>query len=353
MAAFSPGASFQSINSRAARYSALGSLAVLAALLAGGCRLTDLPVFGLPDAPPETAFEVERIEGIVYDPGPAADERQHQLDVWRPKGKTGCPVVLLVHGGVWVFGDNRCYGLYSSVGEFLARQGIVAVLPNYRLSPAIKHPGHVRDVARAFAWAHQNIAAHGGRPDHIFLLGHSAGGHLVSLLATDPTYLGEAGLSTSDVKGVISVSGVYRIPATSQVVTLGGAGPRAFWWDELMPPRGSGGWSCTRRLGLSGIPLSVDVFGPAFGKDALTRLEASPLAHVRPGLPPFLLLYAEHDLPALAGMAQEFHRALTSQGCEAGLLRVEERHHNSIIFRAIEPRDPAARVILDFVRRYP
>lgn len=51
-------------------------------------------------------------------------------------------------------GDNRCSGLYSSVGEFLASRGIGAVMPNYRLAPWVKHPDHVQDVARALAWTH-------------------------------------------------------------------------------------------------------------------------------------------------------------------------------------------------------
>src|SRR5262249_56357633 len=85
-------------------------------------------------------------------------------------------------------GDNRCCGLYSAVGEFLARQGIGVVLPNYRLSPEVKHPEHVKDIARAFAWTRAHIAQYGGDPDKIFLAGHSAGAHLVALPSTPRPY---------------------------------------------------------------------------------------------------------------------------------------------------------------------
>jgi acetyl esterase/lipase len=324
---------------------------VLAACLGSGCRLADVPLWGPANPPPGTALPTEQVRGIVYHRGPDADDR-HQLDLWRPRGRTNCPVVLLIHGGVWMVGDNRCCGLYASVGEFLARQGIVAVLPCYRLSPAVKHPEHVRDVARAFAWVRQNVAQYGGRADQVFLLGHSAGGHLVSLLATDETYLKGVGLRTADVQGVVTVSGVYRVPGGTVAATLGGAGPRAFHLDEVMPVRGGGAWSLSRLLGGAGIPVYVDVFGPAFGDDPWVRQQASPLAHVRPGLPPFLILHADSDLPTLPEMAAEFHRALSAQGCSSSLLRVEQRNHNSILFRAIEPNDPAARAVLDFVRRH-
>src|SRR5262245_59874545 len=51
------------------------------------------------------------------------DERQ-ALDVFAPCGARGCPVVLFVHGGAWVFGDKNFFGLYRSFGQFLARHGV-------------------------------------------------------------------------------------------------------------------------------------------------------------------------------------------------------------------------------------
>src|SRR5262249_15252477 len=146
----------------------------------------------------EDACEVERVRNVRYYDGKDAQGHAHSLDMYLPKGRRDYPVVMFVHGGTWVHGDNRCCGVYSSVGEFLAAHGIGAVMPNYRLSPGVKHPEHVRDVARAFAWMHAHIAEHGGDPDRLYLAGHSAGGHLVSLVATDEKYLKAEGLKTSD-----------------------------------------------------------------------------------------------------------------------------------------------------------
>ncbi len=319
--------------------------------VAAGCRTPDLPLWK-PTEAAANAYRVTVIRGVAYRSDPEADDYRHRLDLYLPEGKTGYPVVLLIHGGAWMIGDNRSCGLYSSVGEFLARQGIGAVLPNYRLSPGVKHPEHIKDVARAFAWTHEHIAGYGGRPDRLFLLGHSAGGHLVSLLATDPEYLRAEGLSPEDVKGVIAISGVYRIPDGKLSVALGGSSPLSFSLDEVGPVRGAGGWSWSRQLGLPGVPLSLNVFGPAFGDDPQTRAAASPVNHVRPGLPPFLLLSAEHDLPTLPGMAEEFQCALSKQGCEARLLTVQDRNHSSIMFQAIEPQDPVGNLVLEFIRRH-
>jgi hypothetical protein len=109
-------------------------------------RITSLPLWGLPNPPPRGALEVVAVRDIAYRTDPQADTFRHRLDLFCPKGKKAFPVVVLVHGGGWMLGDNRACGLYSSVGQFLASQGTGVVLPNYRLSPWVKHPEHVKDV---------------------------------------------------------------------------------------------------------------------------------------------------------------------------------------------------------------
>src|SRR5207249_1315469 len=158
-----------------------------------------------------------------------------------------------VHGGAWQTGDRNYLGVYQSLGRFYARHGVGTVVISYRLSPQVKHPAHVQDVARAFAWTHKNIGKYGGRPDQVFACGHSAGAHLVSLLAADETYLKAEGLDAKAIRGVIPISGVYRIP------------------DGYL--------------------------GNVFGRDAEVRKLAGPIAHARPNLPPFLVLYADKDYP--------------------------------------------------------
>jgi acetyl esterase/lipase len=316
---------------------------VLVILILSGCHVTDWPLWG-PDKK-QGSCEVEKISGIHYG-GPGPENRWGQLDIFLPKGKKDCPVVLFVHGGAWIMGDNRCCGLYSSVGGFLASQGIIAVLPNYRLSPEVKHPEHIKDVARAAAWIHSHIEECGGRRDQFFLMGHSAGGHLVSLLATDPQYLLAEGLSPNIIKGVISISGVYRIPPGSMDVTLGGQMPDSMRWDKMFPLRNP---SSPSKVSLPGIPVTLDPFEPAFGTDAKIRADASPINHVRPGLPPFLLFYADNDLPSLPEMARDFHQTLLNQGCDVCLRAVPERNHNSIIFQAYKPNDVVAHTVVDFV----
>ena len=105
------------------------------------------------------------LRDVAYYDDAQADAHRHKLDLYLPKGQKDFPVVVFVHGGAWMLGDNRCCGLYSSVGEFLASQGIAAVLPNYRLSPSVKHPEHIKDVARALLdqESHRRTRRQGGQ----------------------------------------------------------------------------------------------------------------------------------------------------------------------------------------------
>src|SRR5262249_60177131 len=114
-------------------------------------------------------------------------------------------VIFSGQGGAWPAGAAK---RYPPVGRLLAKNGIGAVIISYRLTPQVKHPGHIEDVARAFAWTHANIGKHGGRADQIFVAGHSAGGHLAALLATNERYLKPHDLTPKAIKGPIPMSRV-------------------------------------------------------------------------------------------------------------------------------------------------
>ena len=77
--------------------------------------------------------------------------------------------------------------------------------------------------------------------------------------------------------------------------------------------------------------------------------QASPVKQVRKGLPPFLLVNAETDLPTLPGMAKEFARALAKEGNAVEALTVLHRRHALIVFRAHSPDDPLATAVLRFI----
>jgi acetyl esterase/lipase len=213
-----------------------------------------------------------------------------------------------------------------AIGRCLAQNGIMAVLPSYRLSPGVRHPGHVEDVARAFAWTYKHARKHGGRADRLFVAGHSAGAHLVSLLATDDTYLKAVGRSRQDIRGVVALSGVYR---------LDGFRVRRVFGDP---------WRALE------IGLDVNTLAPVFGPDPKGLKEAAPLTHVQPGLPPFLLVYAGFDLWTLPANAKEFAAALKANRCQAQVKEIPWRTHETVLYNPFYGTDPVTlRAVLHFV----
>lgn len=129
-----------------------------------------------------------------------------QLDVYTPTGAANAPVVVFFYGGRWSEGDKS---LYAFVGGALAKQGFVAVVPNYRLYPAVKFPAFVQDSAQAVRWARDNAARYGGDANRLFVMGHSAGAYNAAMLATDEQYLKAVGGSRAWLKGMIGLAGPY------------------------------------------------------------------------------------------------------------------------------------------------
>jgi len=283
---------------------------------------------------PAKRFKVQLSCDITYyDVHNDPDAERHRLDVYRPKGQGPYPVLFFLHGGAWVTGSkDDVFGLYGygTIARCLAERGLVVVLPNYRLSPGVRHPEHIKDVARAFAWACNNAQKYGGDTKQIFVGGHSAGGHLAALLATDDTYLGNVGRSRKDIRGVIGMSGVYRVDDLDLKLSLA---------DPLGYLKGD---------------LDVRPFAVVFGSDPEVAKQASPLTHVGPGLPPFLILSAGLDLPRLKPMAREFAAALKKSGCEVRFTQLPCRTHVTSLFDiphfSVEP--VAADAILDFIDRH-
>lgn len=251
-----------------------------------------------------TPFAVERHKDIAYRTDKDADKVRHTLDIYKPRGQKDFPVVLFVHGGRWTSGNKNLYG---AIGEAFAKHGIGMVICNYRLSPAVKHPVHVEDVAKAFAWTQANIAKYGGKPEKLFLCGHSAGGHLVALLATDPKYLKAEKCTPADVRGVVPISGVYRIE----------------------PPA---------------------ILKSIFGDNAETRKDASPLTHATGKHPAFLIAFAETDYPTLGDQAKEMHVALKKPGSSSELLECKDRNHITIITSFMDEDDSLNKAVRAFVK---
>jgi len=129
---------------------------------------------------------------IVRDVAYGADPKQ-KFDVYAPKDVRNAPVIVMVHGGGWAFGDRRMSRVVTNKARHWLAQGFVFVSVGYRLLPAAPVEDQAHDVAHALAAIQQRAATWGGDGGKVVLMGHSAGAHLVALVAASPTLATEAG----------------------------------------------------------------------------------------------------------------------------------------------------------------
>jgi acetyl esterase/lipase len=156
--------------------------------------------------------------GIAY-----GDDQRQKLDIYIPEVRSDSPYPVLVffHGGAWRDGEREGYGF---LGRAFAARGLVTVIADYRKAPKHRFPAFVEDTASAIAWVHANIGKHKGDPQRLYIMGHSAGAHLVTMAALDPQWLAARNLDTSAIKGVIGLAGGYDfLPFTtdSSKIALG------------------------------------------------------------------------------------------------------------------------------------
>lgn len=135
------------------------------------------------------------------------DGEGEQLDIF-PAGKPNSPVMVFIHGGYWRAMDK-------DVHRFVARSfvpaGISLVSINYALAPSVRMDEIVRQNRAALAWVYRNAATFGGDPDRIYVSGHSAGGHLTTMMMATDWEAFEAGLPSDLVKGGCPISGLYDL----------------------------------------------------------------------------------------------------------------------------------------------
>lgn len=113
------------------------------------------------------------------------DEKQ-TMDIYIPQNAHDAPIIVMVHGGAWKYGDKTMRGKIGSKASHYLRKGYIFVSIDYRLLPTPPDQ-QAQDVASAVAMIQANAANWGGNPYRIVLMGHSAGAHLVALLSAHPS----------------------------------------------------------------------------------------------------------------------------------------------------------------------
>ncbi len=132
-----------------------------------------------------TPEHIVRYDNIQY----GADQEWNLLDVYKRKDageKT--PVIIIVHGGGWVYGTKEIYQFY---GMGLAQRGFAVINYTYRLAPEVKFPASLEDTNTVIGWMYENEEKYGFDTENVFMVGDSAGAHILGLysaICTDSSY---------------------------------------------------------------------------------------------------------------------------------------------------------------------
>ncbi len=240
-----------------------------------------------------------------------------KMDVYFPDLGGPWPVLAYVHGGSWMHGDKAEAIMFA---DRMTAQGYLLVSINYRLYPEGKFPNMIEDVKCAIRFLRAHASEFNLDPNRIAAIGPSAGGHLVSLLGTSDVSAGW------DVGEYLEQSSrVQAVVAMAPVTDLTRSFPNA----DIEAMRGVG-----------------------FGEDNIVL--ASPITHVTPDDPPFLLIHGDQDTAVPYEQSQIMYDRLTQTNVPAQLVIVQRAGHSltSPDGSATPTFDEINQIILNFLAKH-
>jgi acetyl esterase/lipase len=219
------------------------------------------------------------------------------LDIYEPAVETKKPrvAIVLIHGGGWSAFDKSTM---KNMGNFLARQGFVAVAVDYRLfnGSANRWPAQLDDTQMAVRWLRAHAAKYNIDPDHIGAFGHSAGAQLASLLGM---------VDTRDNSDPALAKYSSRVQAV-----VDADGPTDFLRDH--DPEGDA--------------QMASFFGGDYTKAGEVWREASPVDHVAKSNAPFLIIHGTHDEMVPIAQAQELYDKLQAAHVPVTFVKLDDGH---------------------------
>ncbi len=255
-----------------------------------------------------SSCRVSKIKDIVY-----STQGNLLLDVYTPKKiKKPKKILVYVYGGNWRSGRK---GLYKFLGKGFARKGIICVVMNYRLNPT-PIDTMAYDVAKAVRWTKQNAGKFKGDTNSIYISGHSAGGHLAALVATDNSYFKELNIP-NPINGVILID--------------------AFGLDMH------------KYLTVSNSPAD-SIYTKVFSKDPEKWKKLSPINYLNKNTPPFLTLLGGKTYPAITQLNDIFYAELKKHQPNALLIIYKRKKHVPMIGQFYNGMGKGYKDVLGFIK---
>jgi acetyl esterase/lipase len=260
-------------------------------LIATACRLLCVSMFASAqnpapdksnDSPQSDSVKSSIISGVTYA---APDGTPLVADIYEPKGKGPFPGIVFIHGGGWRTGDRQ---QLRKQAQYMAERGMVGMAIEYRLAPAHPFPAALEDSKAAVVWLREHAKQYHVDKRKIAAIGSSAGGHLAAMLGVESASGKD---KKADVQAVVAFNGIFDF--------------------EAMPPS----------------TMVSDFLSKPCAEDLTVCKEASPIDHVHPSEPPFLILHGTADKTAPFSQAQAFVDKLKAEGNVAEIFVADGAPH--------------------------
>ncbi|MEX0922197.1 MAG: alpha/beta hydrolase [Rhodovibrionaceae bacterium] len=216
-----------------------------------------------------------------------------------PAAQEKAPLLAMIHGGYWQSLDK---GDFSYPAPVFREAGIAYASLNYTLAPQARVGQMVEEVRRAMILLHEQAGKLGHDRERIFVVGHSAGGHLAAMAAiTDWAALGQP---RDLLKGVCSISGLYELE-----------------------------------------PLHKSYQQPVLQLDGDSVAQLSPLRQLPASLPPTLCAVGSEEPEEFLDQQADFLAACRQKGLPVAEIALPGRHHFSAVDAVAEPDHPLHRAV--------
>lgn len=266
---------------------------------------------GLHEREPYADVEVTR--DLRYGPDP---RHLANLFVVPRESLKARPVLVFLHGGGYVAGERRVRPdspFHDNVGLWAARRGFVAVVATYRLAPAATWPSVQEDIVRMLSWAGDLAKSHGGDPEALFLMGHSAGASHIAGYLGHPEFRARGPV----VRGAILMSPTSGPTRDDQAL------------DDETPFLGH-----ERQY---------------FGDDQTLYAHQDSLAGLTTGPVELLVVGPRFDPPFFVRRLERLREAFERAGRKDRFVGLDAHNHMSQLFALNTPDTTLGEVILDFV----
>lgn len=264
-----------------------------------------------------TEGQIDVISNIIYSQVTLRNaNRPLKMTLLVPRTQEAKPAIVYYPGGGFTSANHE---KFIEMRMALAKAGFVVAAAEYRTVPD-RYPALINDAKAAVRYLRAHARQFGIDPQRIGVIGDSAGGYVAQMMGTTN---GEKQFDTGDFTEVSSdVQAAVTIYGISNLMNIGEGYPEAIQEVHKSP-------AVTEALLIHG-PAFADFAGESILSDPQKALEASPIGHIKQGMPPFLIMHGSADKLVSPVQSEQFYRALTEKGNQADFIEVEGAGHGDL-----------------------